>query len=88
MTEQNGSKTVSGQSKNLIMQVPLPEILDNIGTSIAEAEGAAAEARVAAEQARLAGEKAAEVVLHRIKKLFLRMSDDITREMHEVEAKP
>ena len=72
---------------HIILQKPLPEILDNIEVSIRESEEAAADARKAAEEARLAGEKAAEDVLKRIRRLFLRMADDITQEMSNIEKK-
>ncbi len=71
---------------HIIMQKPLPVILDDIETSIGEADRAAADARAAAEEARLAGEKAAEMVMRRIRKLFLKMADDITQEMREGKA--
>ena len=69
------------------MQKPLPEILDGIGLSIELAEKATAEARKAAEEARLAGERAAEMVMRKIRKLFLKMSQDITEEMEDAEKK-
>jgi ketol-acid reductoisomerase len=68
-----------------IMEKPLPDILDGISSSIELAEKAAADARVAADEARLAGEKAAEHVMKRIRKLFLRMAKDITEELKEME---
>jgi hypothetical protein len=55
---------------------PLPIILDEI-------ESAAADAEQAAEEARKAGEKAAEDVMKRLRKLFLKMSKDITEELGE-----
>jgi hypothetical protein len=64
-----------------IMQKPLPEILDEIDSSIGIAEKSAFEARKAAEDARLAGEQAAEQVMKKIRKLFLKMSQDITEEL-------
>ena len=72
-------------SEHNIMQKPLPEILDGIGASIIMAERAADDARKAAEEARMAGEKAAELVMKKIRKLFLKMSQDITDEMKELE---
>jgi hypothetical protein len=62
--------------KNQIFSKPLPEILDDI-------QDAAADARQAAEDARAAGEKAAEVVMKRLRKLFLKMAKDITEAMGE-----
>jgi hypothetical protein len=64
------------QIKHDIMDKPLPVILDEIET-------AAADARQAAEEARKAGEKAAEDVMKRLRKLFLKMSKDITQELGE-----
>ena len=49
------------------------------------AEKAAADARAAANEARLAGEKAAEQVMIKIRKLFLKMAKDITEELKVVE---
>jgi len=69
------------------MQKPLPAILDEIDASIALAEKAADEAREAAEEARLAGERAAEQVMKRIRKVFLKMSHDITEELKEAAIK-
>lgn len=62
--------------KHDIFSKPLPELLDEI-------EAAAADARAAADEARTAGEKAAQDVLKRLKKLFLKMSRDITEELGE-----
>jgi len=62
--------------KHGIMDTPLPIILDEI-------EMAAADARKAAEEARLAGEKAAEDVMKRLRKLFMKMAKDITEELGE-----
>jgi hypothetical protein len=59
-----------------IFDKPLPVILDEIQT-------AAADARKAADEARSAGEKAAEDVMRRLRKLFLKMSKDITEELGE-----
>jgi hypothetical protein len=64
------------EKKHGIMDTPLPIILDEI-------ESAAADARKAAEEARLAGEKAAEDVMRRLRKLFLKMAKDITEELGE-----
>jgi hypothetical protein len=64
------------EKKHGIMDTPLPIILDEI-------ESAAADARKAAEEARLAGEKAAEEVMKRLRKLFLKMAKDITEELDE-----
>jgi hypothetical protein len=62
--------------KHDIFSKPLPELLDEI-------EAAAGDARLAADEARTAGEKAAQDVLKRLKKLFLKMSRDITEELGE-----
>jgi hypothetical protein len=84
-----GNETVKGDEpvkegkRHEIMQKPLPVILDEISSSIEIAEKAAAEARKAAEDARLAGEKAAEQVMKKIRKLFLKMVKDITEELKE-----
>ena len=64
------------EKKHGIMDTPLPIILDEIET-------AAADARKAAEQARLAGEQAAENVMRRLRKLFLKMAKNITEELEE-----
>jgi hypothetical protein len=64
------------EKKHGIMDTPLPIILDEIET-------AAADARKAAEEARLAGEKAAEDVMKRLRKLFMKMAKDITEELGE-----
>jgi transcription elongation GreA/GreB family factor len=63
-----------------IFSKPLPELLDEI-------EAAAADARAAADEARNAGEKAAQDVMKRLKKLFLKMSRDITEELVETPKK-
>lgn len=80
--EEKGRESVV---RHEIMQKPLPEILDEIGESIGLAEKAAADARKAAEDARLAGEKAAEQVMKKLRKVFLKMSRDITEELKETE---
>lgn len=59
-----------------ILSRPLPDILDEI-------QIAAADARKAADEARVAGEKAAEEVMKRLRKLFLTMVKDITKELGE-----
>jgi hypothetical protein len=59
-----------------IFSKPLPELLDEI-------ESAAADARAAADEARTAGEKAAQEVMKKLRKLFLKMSRDITEELGE-----
>jgi len=59
-----------------IMNKPLPVILDEI-------ELAAADARKAADEARTAGEKAAGDVMKKLRRLFLKMSNDITAELDE-----
>jgi hypothetical protein len=66
--------TVSG--KNQIFNKPLPEILDDI-------QSAAADARKAAEEARTAGERAADEVMKRFRKVFLKMAKDITEALDE-----
>ena len=63
-----------------IFSKPLPELLDEI-------EAAAADARAAADEARNAGERAAQDVMKRLKKLFLKMSRDITEELGETQKK-
>ncbi len=63
--------------KNQIFNKPLPEILDDI-------QSAAADARQAADEARSAGERAAEEVMKRLRKLFLKMAKDITEALDEV----
>ena len=60
-----------------IMTKPLPQILDEI-------EAAATDARNAADEAKAAGERAAEDVMKRLRKLFLKMAKDITEELGEV----
>jgi phosphate uptake regulator len=65
--------------KNQIFNKPLPLILDEI-------QDAAADARLAAEEARTAGEKAAEEVMKRLRKLFLKMAKDITEALDEPKA--
>jgi hypothetical protein len=62
------------EKKQKIMDTPLPVILEEIET-------AAADARQAADEARIAGEKAAEEVMKRLRKLFLKMAKDITEEL-------
>ena len=57
-----------------IFDKPLPVILDEI-------QVAAAEARKAADEARTAGETAAEEVMRKLRKLFLTMAKDITKEL-------
>jgi len=64
------------KTKN-IMTKPLPQILDEI-------EAAAADARNAADEARAVGERAAEDVMKRLRKLFLKMAKDITEELGDV----
>ena len=59
-----------------IMSKPLPIILDEI-------ELAAADARKAADEARSAGEKASAEVMKKLRRLFLKMSRDITEELAE-----
>ena len=62
--------------KNQIFSKPLPLILDDI-------QDAAADARKAAEEARTAGERAAEEVMKRFRKVFLKMAKDITEALEE-----
>jgi len=69
--------------KHIILEKPLPEILDDIETSIVTAEKAAVEARQAAAEARKAGEQAAAEVMKKIRKLFLKMTQDITEELEK-----
>jgi hypothetical protein len=64
------------EKKHDIMDTPLPMLLDDI-------ESAAADARKAAEEARLAGEKAAEEVMKRLRKVFLKMAKDIQEALDE-----
>ncbi len=64
------------EKQQRIMDTPLPVILEGIET-------AAAEARKAADDARIAGEKAAEEVMKRLRKLFLKMAKDITEELEK-----
>ena len=78
-------KEVKSIKRHEIMEKPLPAILDGISSSIDLAEKAAADARAAADEARLAGEKAAEQVMKKIRKLFLKMVKDITEELKENE---
>ncbi|MCL2149610.1 MAG: hypothetical protein FWH51_01580 [Dehalococcoidia bacterium] len=73
----------SDKVSHVILQKPLPEILDDIGISIQESEAAAADARKAAEEARWAGESAADAVMKKIRGLLLRMADDITKELKQ-----
>jgi len=63
-----------------ILAKPLPVILDEI-------QVAAADARKAADEARSAGEKAAAEVMKSLRKLFLKMSRDITEELGEKKGK-
>jgi membrane protein involved in colicin uptake len=51
--------------------------------SVEVADKAAADARKAADDARRAGEKAAEGVMIRFRKVFLKMVEDITGELSE-----
>ena len=64
------------EKKQKIMDTPLPLILEEIET-------AAADARKAADDARIAGENAAEEVMKRLRKLFLKMAKDITQELEK-----
>jgi hypothetical protein len=69
--------------RHQILEKPLPQILDEIYGSVDLVEKAAADARKAADDARLAGEKAAEEVMRRFRKVFLKMVEDITKELGE-----
>ena len=64
------------KDKNQIFSKPLPDILNDI-------QDAAADARKSAEDARAAGEKAAEDVMKRLRRLFLKMAKDITEALDE-----
>ena len=64
------------EEKHSILSKPLPVILNEI-------QVAAADARKAADEARMAGENAAEAVMKRLRKLFLKMAKDITEELSE-----
>ena len=64
------------EKKQKIMDTPLPVILEGIET-------AAADARKAADDARIAGEKAAEEVMKRLRKLFMKMAKDITEDLEK-----
>jgi len=70
-------KMVDEERTKKIMTKPLPQILDEI-------EAAAVDARNAADEAKAAGERAAEDVMKRLRKLFLKMAKDITEELGEV----
>jgi len=67
---------VEPEKKQKIMDTPLPLILEGIET-------AANDARKAADEARIAGEEAAEDVMKRLRKLFLKMAKDITEELEK-----
>lgn len=64
------------KEKHGIFDKPLPVILDEI-------QVAAADARKAADEAKAAGEMAAAQVMKRLRKLFLKMSRDISTELGE-----
>jgi cell division septum initiation protein DivIVA len=64
------------EKKQNIMDTPLPLILEGIET-------AAANANKAADEARISGEKAAEDVMKRLRKLFLKMAKAITEELEK-----
>ena len=55
---------------------PPPDLLDEI-------DEAAADARKAADEARVAGQKAADEVMKSLRKLFMKMANDITEELGE-----
>ncbi len=69
--------------RHQILEKPLPQILDEIYGSVDLVNKAAVDARKAADDARLAGEKAAEEVMRRFRKVFLKMVEDITKELGE-----
>jgi hypothetical protein len=71
------------KKRHQILEKPLPQILDEIYGSVDLVEKAAVDARKAADDARLAGEKAAEEVMRRFRKVFLKMVEDITKELGE-----
>jgi hypothetical protein len=71
------------KKRHQILEKPLPQILDEIYGSVDVVEKAARDARKAADDARLAGEKAAEEVMRRFRKVFLKMVEDITKELGE-----
>jgi hypothetical protein len=62
------------ETKHDIFSKPLPMIID-------EMESATTEAREAAAQARKAGEQAADEVMKRLRKVFIKMAKDITEEL-------
>ena len=64
------------EKKHGIMDTPLPVLLDDIETATEDAKKAAIEAR-------LAGEKAAEDVMRRLRKVFLKMAQDIQEALDE-----
>jgi hypothetical protein len=59
-----------------IFDKPLPVILDEI-------QQAAKDARQAADEARTAGEQAAEHVMRRLRRVFLKMAKDISEELEK-----
>lgn len=71
------------KKRHQILEKPLPQILDEIYGSVNLVNKAAIDARKAADDARLAGEKAAEEVMRRFRKVFLKMVEDITKELGE-----
>ena len=71
------------KKRHQILEKPLPQILDEIYGSVNLVKKAAIDARKAADDARLAGEKAAEEVMRRFRKVFLKMVEDITKELGE-----
>lgn len=62
------------EEEESIFSKPLPVILDEI-------QAAAVDARKAADDAKAAGEMAAQQVMKKLRKLFLKMSRDITQEL-------
>ncbi len=59
-----------------IFDKPLPVLLDEINS-------AAADARQAADDAKAAGEKAADEVLRKLRRVFMKMAKDINEELEK-----
>lgn len=62
--------------KHTIFDKPLPVLLDEINV-------AAADARKAADDAKAAGEKAADEVLRKLRRVFMKMAKDINEELEK-----
>ncbi|MDP2931457.1 MAG: hypothetical protein Q8O05_03025 [Chloroflexota bacterium] len=62
--------------KHTIFDKPLPVLLDEINV-------AAADARKAADDAKAAGEAAADEVLRKLRKVFMKMARDITEALEK-----